>query len=65
VSHFVIRYHAVGNPNLENEIRSDYVEGFDGTVEDDTLLVRYFIKGKLWGAVIDAHDAGTLVPASR
>ena len=27
-------------------------------------MVRYFISGKLWGADIDAHAAGTLVPAS-
>ena len=62
--HFVIRYHAVGNVNLNGEMLSDYVEGLDGTRSGDTLIVRYFIRGKLWGATIDAHAAGTLAPAS-
>ncbi|MEY4578048.1 MAG: hypothetical protein RL701_2751 [Pseudomonadota bacterium] len=59
--HFVLRYHAKGGP----EGISDYVEGLDGTRSGDTLLIRYFIKGKLRGAAIDAHAAGTLVPAAN
>lgn len=54
--HFVLRYQVKGQLN-------DYVEGIDGTREGDRLVVRYFIKGKLRGATIDAHAAGTLVPS--
>ncbi|HKP55113.1 MAG TPA: hypothetical protein VJV78_00250 [Polyangiales bacterium] len=62
--HFVIRYHAVGNVNLNGEQLSDYVEGLDGTRFGDTLVVRYFLRGRVWGATMDAHAAGTLAPAS-
>jgi hypothetical protein len=58
-SHFVIRYHVEGSGGL-----NDYIEGIDGTRSGDTLTVRHFIKGNLFGAKIDAHAAGTLVPAS-
>jgi hypothetical protein len=59
-SHFVQRYHVYSDAKL-----NDYTEGLDGTREGDALVVRYFISGKLWGAAIDAHAAGTLVPASN
>jgi hypothetical protein len=58
-SHFVIRYHVEGTAGLNS-----YIEGIDGTRSGDTLTIRYFIKGTLFGATIDAHAAGTLVPAS-
>ncbi len=58
-AHFVIRYHAYSTEKL-----NDFVEGLDGTRQDDSLIVRYFITGKLWGAAIEGHAAGTLVPAS-
>jgi len=58
-AHFVIRYHAQSDSKL-----NDYTEGLDGTRQGDALVVRYFISGKLWGAAIDGHAAGTLVPAS-
>jgi hypothetical protein len=58
--HFVIRYH-VQQPSQG----LDYVEGLDGTRAGSKLTVRYFIKGTLYGATIDAHAAGTLVPSSQ
>jgi hypothetical protein len=58
-THFVIRYSVHSDEKL-----NDYTEGLDGTRQGDTLVVRYFISGKLWGATINAHAAGTLVPAS-
>jgi hypothetical protein len=57
--HFVIRYHAQSDSK-----QNDYTEGLDGTRQGDSLVVRYFISGKLWGANIDGHAAGTLVPSS-
>jgi hypothetical protein len=57
--HFVIRYRVYSDAKL-----NDYTEGIDGTRQGDTLVVRYFISGKLWGAAINGHAAGTLVPAS-
>jgi hypothetical protein len=57
--HFVIRYHA-----YSSEKQNDYTEGLDGTRQGDTLVIRYFFSGKLWGANLEAHAAGTLVPAS-
>jgi hypothetical protein len=59
-SHFVLRYR-VQRPSQMN----DYVEGIDGTREGNTLVVRYFIKGKLYGSEIDARAAGVLGPASE
>lgn len=56
-SHFVVHYRA-GGPT------DGFVEGLDGTRQGDKLVVRYFIKGKLWGSKIDAHAAGTLSPRS-
>jgi hypothetical protein len=58
-THFVLRYHVESQTQL-----SDYIEGIDGTREGNELVVRYFISGTLWGAPIDAHAAGALVPAS-
>ena len=58
-SHFVIRYKVHSDAKL-----NEYTEGLDGTRQGDTLVVRYFISGKLWIAPIDGHAAGTLVPAS-
>ena len=58
-THFVLRYHVESQTQL-----SDYIEGIDGTREGNELVVRYFISGTLWGASIDAHAAGALVPAS-
>ncbi len=58
-AHFVIRY-AVHSDQKMN----DYTEGLDGTRQGNTLVLRYFISGKLWNATIDAHAAGALVPAS-
>jgi hypothetical protein len=55
--HFMLRYHVVGEFD-------DYEEGIDGTRAGNGLIVRYFIQGSLEGATIDAHAAGTLVPAS-
>ena len=58
-AHFVIRYQV-----HSDDKQNDYTEGLDGTRQGDALVVRYFIAGKLWGATIDGHAAGTLVPAS-
>lgn len=58
-AHFVVRYKVHSDAKL-----NDYTEGLDGTRQGDALVVRYFISGKLWGATIDGHAAGTLVPAS-
>lgn len=57
--HFVLRYHATSS-----ETFSDFVEGLEGERSARGLRVRYFIKGKLYGSQIDAHAAGTLVPAA-
>jgi hypothetical protein len=60
-SHFVIRYH------VKSEYKqNDYTEGLEGTRQGDSLLVRYFISGKLWGSgdMIDGHSTGILMPAS-
>jgi len=35
-----------------------------GTRDGDKLVVRYFIKGKIFGASIDTTAAGTLVPSA-
>jgi hypothetical protein len=58
-AHFVIRYAVHSGPKM-----NDYTEGLDGTRQGNTLVLRYFISGKLWNATIDAHAAGTLVPTS-
>ena len=57
--HFVLRYHVQGATVLD-----DYLEGIDGTRVGTTLVVRYFIQGKLDGAAVDAHAAGVLSPAA-
>jgi len=57
--HFVIRYHVQSDSK-----QNDYTEGLDGTRQGDSLVLRYFISGTLWGASIEGHAAGTLVPAS-
>lgn len=57
--HFVLRYHVV-DPSRSNDFR----EGVEGARAGDTLHVRYFIVGTLWGASIDAHAAGPLYPAA-
>jgi hypothetical protein len=58
-SHFVIRYTVHSTEKL-----NDYTEGLDGTRQGNALIIRYFFSGKLWGAALNAHAAGTLVPAS-
>jgi hypothetical protein len=58
-THFVIRYTVHSEQKL-----NDYIEGLDGTRQGETLIIRYFFSGKLWGATLNAHAAGTLVPAS-
>jgi len=58
-THFVTRYQV-----HSTDKQHDYTEGLDGTRQGDTLTLRYFISGKWWGATIDGHAAGTLVPAS-
>jgi len=58
-THFVIRYTVHSDQKL-----NDYIEGLDGTRQGETLIIRYFFSGKLWGATLNAHAAGTLVPAS-
>jgi hypothetical protein len=64
-NHFALRYHVLGDPQ-ETHLAGveDYEEGIDGTRVGNALVVRYLIKGTHWGAAIDAHAAGTLVPAS-
>jgi hypothetical protein len=57
--HFVLRYH-VAQPSRLN----DFVEGIEGTRVGDTREVRYFISGTLFGASIEAHASGTLLPAA-
>jgi len=57
--HFVIRYQV-----KSTDSGNDFTEGLDGTRQGNTLVIRYFITGKLWGVTVDAHAAGTLVPAS-
>jgi hypothetical protein len=58
-THFVTRYTVHSDQKL-----NDYSEGLDGTRQGETLVIRYFFSGKLWGATLNAHAAGTLVPAS-
>ena len=58
-THFVTRYTVHSEQKL-----NDYSEGLDGTRQGETLVIRYFFSGKLWGATLNAHAAGTLVPAS-
>jgi hypothetical protein len=55
--HFVLRYHVIEPSRL-----NDFTEGIEGTQAGDTLHIRYFIEGTLWGASIHAHAAGTLLP---
>jgi hypothetical protein len=58
-THFVIRY----TVHSEQKV-NDYTEGLDCTRPGETLVIRYFFSGKLWGATLNAHAAGTLVPTS-
>jgi hypothetical protein len=59
LAHVVIRYHVLSNDNL-----NDFTEGFDSTRKGDSVVVRYFIKGTLRGAAIDARAAGSLTPVA-
>jgi hypothetical protein len=54
--HFAVRYHVHGDGD-------DYEEGIDGTRVGTGLVVRYFLQGSFQDVQIDAHAAGTLVPA--
>lgn len=66
-SRFAFSYHAESRKTVDGDSDSEpsnaYDEGLEGTRSGDSLDVRYFIKGRLWGSAIDAHTSGTLLPA--